>query len=265
MPVHLDRHLFDADKPPGGGRGAYRVQAFCCLRVDESRAPERAGSLEVLAGFHRVWDLAAHFLADRLSPTDADADSKSSKSDKKQKRSTSSFHVPQQLGAAFAKTHVPALKEWLRHVVLNPKALNAQADAQQIQCILTKMQSAPGGPLTVADIDRIRWVAPIVRAGDLVCWDERLPHRNTSNKSEIEREVAYVSLFLPESGGSSGSSSGSSQVMVQQFRGQVKSGHAGTNRDNYMERQLFGATERAWTERVTWTETETSRRALGLL
>jgi hypothetical protein len=266
MPLQLDRHLFDKSKPPGGGLGTFRVQSFCCLRIDSGKKPNRAGSLEVLQGFHRVWELAAYFMQPLMTAAkDADefgVDRQETKSSSNKKTKDPSFHVPQQLGKAFEKQHVPAFIKWLRNVVLESSVLDKQADAGQIRQILSKMRP----PLCADDCNRIKWVSPVVAAGDLVCWDERLPHRNTRNDSDTERIVAYVSLFLPLT--SSSTSSGlcdetASRVIVDQFQGRAKSGHAGSNRDNYMERRLFGSTEQEWERRTTWIETETSRKVLG--
>jgi hypothetical protein len=41
----------------------------------------------------------------------------------------------------------------------------------------------------------IAWVQPVVKAGDILCFDQRLPHRNTKNKSSIARIACFVSLY----------------------------------------------------------------------
>jgi hypothetical protein len=41
----------------------------------------------------------------------------------------------------------------------------------------------------------IEWLMPRVKEGDILCFDQRLPHRNTKNKSSISRVSTFISLY----------------------------------------------------------------------
>ena len=238
MDRHLDKHLLYAHCPPGRPQ---RVQAFCCLRVgrpnDKFGLDMRdLGSIEILQAFHSVFPLASIYFQTRVRLNE---------------RARSKF-VPQVLGREFDDA-LPAFLKWLREVVFVPEKLAQEVDAKQLQQILQHQRELGLLGDTCPDI---RWVIPEIRAGDLFCFDHRLPHRNLRNKSPIERIVAYVSLF-PRAYMDMDEKLSSLRA---RFLGEEPSQHSGSNRSGDMERTVFAST---WKARIHFEDTEISRKALA--
>lgn len=43
-----------------------------------------------------------------------------------------------------------------------------------------------------------KWITVNMKPGEMICFDSRLPHHNIANKTEIDRIVAYISLYRKE-------------------------------------------------------------------
>lgn len=101
----------------------------------------------------------------------------------------------------------------------------------------------------------IGWVQPLVTAGDILCFDQRTPHRNTKNRSLVTRIASFVSLYPIDQWNPSIS-------LLDIFTGRTSDRNGGTNRRGDTEKSVF---MEQWSERV---EIDTSdphvRRVLAL-
>lgn len=188
----------------------------------------------MLQGFHRVWDLASYWF-NVHKETSLGADGRIKK-------------IPQKLGKEFDKA-LPIFLTWLCSL-FNPNQLAKESESVRAMWAESK--------LSLDDVKQIKWVTPNIEAGDLFAWDHRLPHHNLPNKSDIERIVAYVSLYERKYMAAAGGPS--KEDIHGMFLGTKAGGHAGSNRANKDERQVF---QQSWQQRIEFKETPTSCLALG--
>lgn len=182
MPRHLDHHLFyDYSYKRGyDGRFPRRVQAFVCGRVPQDVPLRDSGTLEVIPYFHHYFALARVFFhpQDGLFPL---PDNKSP------------FHILEgnfeaglEAFNAFIRAYTPVYAALCDG--LEPEEIDADEDV--ILFALTYRIPVP--------TEQIYQLAPTPVAcqpGDLVCFDQRLPHRSLRNLSRQARIVFYVRLF----------------------------------------------------------------------
>lgn len=223
MNRHCDSNMFLPAEPQ------HRVQAFVTLRCATptgSLAATDIGSIEVLEGFHHYTEIAAWFFA---------------KQGVRQFTGNGPYDFEE-----ITKKHLTSFTDWVRDFIYGQRS-EAEKHAE-LQPLLKKLP---------AKYVPIQWVAPVLKPGELFCFDTRLPHRNTQNKSEIDRIVAYVSLYRH----SYFERIGSPEVLPM-FRGEAESKHKGSNRKNPEERELFAKT---WEQRVNFDLTRPLvREVLGL-
>ena len=105
----------------------------------------------------------------------------------------------------------------------------------------SSLRKYPNLPKKLYDM---KWESPQMKPGELFCFDGRLPHRNNRNNYCTDRIVAYVSLFRRSDWISKGQ-----PLLAPLFTGQSDTKHAGSNRRNQQERDLF---KDVWTERVNF-------------
>mgnify|MGYP001383188693 CR=1 FL=1 len=181
MPLHLDKNLFhDIDDVGYDGRFDRRVQAFVVGRIPQGIPLRDAGTIELIPYFHHYFVFARHFLHPKegLHPI----------KDKK-----NGFHV-------LGKDFVQALKPLNEAIRLYTPIYHAIADGAS--------KSSLDGPSELVDFAwkyripvpqkpyQLAFECVDCEAGDMVCFDQRLPHRNRRNlHEEVERIVFYVRLF----------------------------------------------------------------------
>lgn len=172
MPQHIDSNLFysEVNYPS-------RIQCLVCVSIDPQvqSNPEDSGTLSVLQNFHHYWDLAAELFHPKtgLFPF---PDSKSRY-----------FLLPKN----FDKQYLPKLREHIRGYTdyLFRKVI------PEDNKVLSFYQGISSKVKVPEKIKEIKWTAVICSPGDVICWDQKLPHRNVRNKFDIPRIVCYYSVF----------------------------------------------------------------------
>ena len=179
-------------------------------------ADNPAGTIEVLTGFHHYYELAGYYFRP--------------------------LHLPQDPGP-YPVPYLDRLPEfitWLQTYIYSD-----QTKPPHLAELLSRI------PPTYQPV---AWEVPVTRAGELFCFDSRLPHRNIRNRSETDRIVAYVSLFRHRDWVIRGA-----PALLPLFLGE-RGGHAGSNRDNVEERLLFYD---CWDQRVRFQLTPLVKRVLA--
>jgi ectoine hydroxylase-related dioxygenase (phytanoyl-CoA dioxygenase family) len=168
MPTHLDYHLFNPHLNPD----PVRVQSFFNCSVDSTIDPRDSGTIQLIPYFQLYWQIASRYFQRIPLSTEEYRQS-----------------LPQPLGKQFTK-ELPAFNLFLRD-------LHNWRDGRPIEYAhkddLTYYADLI--PTLPCEYHELKWTPIPLRTGDLICWDQRLPHSNLRNKSMIPRVVAYVSLF----------------------------------------------------------------------
>ena len=213
-----------------------RVQAVACLRCDTS--VKNNGNTEVLSGYNQYFELGALFFGDKIKET---------KNFKGRKFS------PIQLEDVFKKhlysfiDFVHTFYESDRKITYNSAMFENYLDILPEEKFIQIHQRLP------QSFVEIEWVKPRVEPGDLLCFDQRLPHRNTKNSSKkgIHRIVSYISMYPS-------SYNNPEEDIPALFR------NVSTERKTYNnpeEREFF---KDMWQERVNFLETPHTRRIMGV-
>ncbi|CAH6419426.1 Hypothetical protein POVN_LOCUS722 [uncultured virus] len=223
MDRHLDSNVFlpCAEQSP-----RYRIQALVTLQIGTPAGKVTAadlGSIEVLQSFHLYYALAGWYFRNvGVTPF-----------------SNNGPYPFEELN----KTHLPGFITWVRDYIYGT---DAKPD--------TLKPYLEGLPKTYVEM---KWVTPVVKAGELIAFDSRLPHRNTRNKSDVDRIVSYVSLYRQADWKRMGS-----PPILPKFTGEQESQHKGSNRKNPEEREAFDS---VWAERVKFaTDDALIKEVLGL-
>ena len=212
MPAHLDRSLFQDSVAP-----KYRIQSMITLsmgKTDTKKITNRdLGSLQILGNFHHYFHLAQTWFKDQFVSL--------------------GIHIDEW-------TYRPWIlpKEFdnlLPHFVLWIRSLYTSNENKEIMATLPKTYQS------------IEWICPETNVGDLLCFDFRLPHRNTRNKSSTTRIVAYVSLFRKSDWKEGIKLKLCSSDILKTFTGDGTATHGGSNRDDNRERYVFANT---WKQRT---------------
>lgn len=90
---------------------------------------------------------------------------------------------------------------------------------------------------------RLEWTPLKIKKGDLVCWNQKLPHSSLRNKSSIPRIVSYVT-FMPTPSKSRGydyewEGSEQQKKLIEAIKSGKDGFHQGSNRDNNIERKYL--------------------------
>lgn len=209
MPTHLDYHLFNDEI----NMDRERVQAFVCIEVDDEIDPRNSGGLQVIPYFHLYWDIAKRYFRE----------------DGKHPLSVEEYKVftPQPWGKQFNK-ELPKFNEFLKKLHGTISATSKE-EAEYKDLLHT----------LPAEYRELKWTPLAIKKGDLVCWDQRLPHSSLRNKSSIPRIVSYVT-FMPSPSKSLGYDyewEGSEQQknLIEAIKSGKDGFHQGTNRDNKLE------------------------------
>lgn len=131
--------------------------------------------------------------------------------------------LPQQLGKSFDSL-LPEFNEWLNEFYADGHL------SRSYDCPVPLPQKRTS----------IRWIQPLVTAGDILCFDQRTPHRNTKNRSSVTRIAAFVSLYPTEQWNRTYS-------IADIFTGASSDRNGGTNRSGDAEKLVFAD---QWAERI---------------
>lgn len=213
-----------------------RVQAVACLRCDTSA--KNNGNTEVLSGYNQYFELGALFFKGKI---------KESKNLRGRKFS------PIQLEDVFKK-HLDSFIDFVhtfyesdQKISYNPVMFENYRTNLPEEKFLQIYQRLP------TSFVEIEWVKPRVEPGDLFCFDQRLPHRNTKNSSKkgIHRIVSYISMYP--------SSYNNPQEDIRALFRNVSTERKTYN--NPEERDFF---KDIWHERVDFLETPHTRKIMGV-
>lgn len=225
MKRHLDSNPF---LPPSQQNPHYRVQSFVTLRIAEPKgklSTTDVGSIEVLEGFQHYSELAGWFFKEQgVKPFTGNGP-----------------HDMEDIN----KNYLNKFTTWLQETVYGTKKA---ALLDELKPLLAKIPN---------EYIPVKWVAPVIKPGEIFAFDSRLPHRNCRNKSEIDRIVAYISLYRWSDWKRMGS-----PAVLPMFKGEEESKHKGSNRKNPEEHEIF---KDVWAERVKFeTIDPLVREVLGL-
>lgn len=168
MPTHLDYHLFQ----PTLNADPVRVQSFFNCSVPSDVDPRDSGTIQLIPYFHLYWQIAQRYF--QHVPL-ADEEYRQS--------------LPLPFGKQFTK-ELPAFNLFLQD-------LHRWRDGQPIQHRHKDSLERYSDllPTLPSEYHELRWTPIPLRTGDLLCWNQMLPHSNLRNKSLTPRVVAYISLF----------------------------------------------------------------------
>lgn len=178
MPQHIDSNLFHSEV-----NYMHRIQALVCVSIDlkASENPNNCGTLCVLKNFHWYFSLASKL----FHPTTGI---------KKFPKDTWNryFLLPEN----FDKVYLPVLKDHIKGYTdyLHNKIVPSG------ELIKKLYQDLEKGRISVPkEIKPVEWTPVVCKPGDVICWNQYLPHRNLRNKLETPRIVCYYSVFPVES------------------------------------------------------------------
>lgn len=212
MPTHLDYHLFNDEI----NMDRERVQAFVCIEVDEEIDPRNSGGLQVIPYFHLYWDIAKRYFC---------KDGKHPLSEEEYK-----VFTPQPWGKQFNE-ELPKFNEFLQ------KLHSIEENNEEMDEYHDLLHTLP------TEYHRLEWTPLKIKKGDLVCWNQRLPHSSLRNKSSIPRIVSYVT-FMPTPSKSRGydyewEGSEQQKKLIEAIKAGKDGFHQGSNRDNNIERKYL--------------------------
>lgn len=207
MPRHIDSNFC---LPIKEQHPRYRVQGVLTLQITPGKYN---GSVEVLEGFHHYFELFGIYCGQMKYPP----------------LKGEGFHRLE--GSVYLKA-LPAFITYLHKEIYTLPVVNGTLFTPNpvLNDIVKTL------PLNYVPII---WVKPEVKSGDLVCFDSRLPHRNTANKVG-NRIVAYISLYRHADWMRKGSPN-----IVEMFEGGAKSAYNHHIIDD--ERRIFG---KEWEDRT---------------
>ena len=145
----------------------YRVQTVTCLQIDTKA--KNNGRTEVLGGYNNYFHLGAYYF---------------------RKIFQNKTEVPVVVQEVFSK-HLDEFLEYVDSFYKKGKLLSREKTPLKKERKLYQIiyDSLPKEQIEIA------WVQPQVNPGDIFCFDQRLPHRNTKNDSDIARVASFVSLY----------------------------------------------------------------------
>jgi hypothetical protein len=200
--IDMERHMDDNFQNP-----EKRIQAFVTLEIDSNnkRKMDSIGSIEVLSNFNHYFDYYPLFIE-----KNPEYDNETVKSSK----------IPVVLDKTFLKSIEP-FNEWLQEKFYSETIKKSYKKFMDVHPIPEEFQ-------------QIEWEFPNICKGDLFIWDSKLPHRNTKNKSDTLRIVAYVSLYPISTWENLGKPN-----ILNMFLGKTKSLNGEKNRDNREEKEYY--------------------------
>ena len=178
MPKHIDSNLFyDKVNYP------IRIQGLVCLEVGNDVQPRDSGTLSVYKNFHHYWDFAGQLFHPKtgLFPFP----------DRK-----SRFFVLPTGKKGWDKHYEPIFRE---HAEMYTRFLfcDISPDDSETAEFFERIRKTVKVPEKLLPLE---WEHIVLKPGDVVFWNQHLPHRSLRNKSETPRIVSYYNLFPVERG-----------------------------------------------------------------
>lgn len=213
-----------------------RIQAVACLQCDTTLL--KNGNTEVLSGYNQYFELGALFFKDKIK------DSKNFNGRK---------FEPIQMEDIFRvhlKNFMKFVKTFYEEDTKVEYDISLFGDYQNIlpeDSLIKIYERLPDNYVT------LEWIVPLVKPGDVFCFDQRVPHRNTKNSSKkgITRVVSYISLYPY-----------SYKKPEDDIRSLFHNVSVERNTyDNKEERKTF---KEEWEERVNFEETFITNNVMGL-
>jgi len=214
--TNMDRHIDDNFQ-----EHELRIQGFVTLQMNKSKQGNMSavGSIEILSNFNWYFDAYSLFIENN-----PEHESETFNSEKN----------PIILDKTFQNSIEP-FNEWLQEKFYSDTIKRKYYN-------FLKEHPLP------EDFQKIVWEFPPLKNGDLFIWDSRCPHRNTKNKSDVSRIVAYVSLYPISTWEKMGKPN-----ILNMFLGKEKSLNGEKNRDNREEKEFY---KDDWKQRVSIDKTD---------
>lgn len=184
MPLHLDHNLFHRLTEPGlDGRFEERVQALVCGSIPTDVDLQESGTIALIPYFHHYFVLAKEFFHPQRGWRPL--------TDKKRP-----FH---KLGKEFLDL-LDDFNDFIREYTPVYHALKDGQPSDSIRGNREVIQFAEQHFIDVPEECHTLELTPLAcEPGDLICFNQKLPHRNLRNNSLTPRIAYYVRLFkIPE-------------------------------------------------------------------
>lgn len=198
MQRHLDYHLNN----PSLQFDSNRVQAFVCGKCPTDIPVHQSGTIEMIPYFHLYWKSAQKFFTSPFGKI--------------------KIHqlVPQQLGKDFDQK-LSMFNEFNRRLhTIRDNQLPITPDWEPYKDIIETLPDK---------FHELQWTPIDLRTGDMICWDQKLPHRSLRNKSSTPRIVFYIRLYKTDDNWADSN-------LRRQLASDVSSGIVRGNQDNTLER-----------------------------
>lgn len=169
MPKHIDCNLVCYEEEnktaPTNPLTMFRVQVVTFLQIDTEA--KNNGRTEVLSGYNNYFLLGAYYFRKSFTP----------------ENKPGRYFSPLVVEEIFSK-HLNSFHHKKKLLPKEETPLSKNKELfQRIYDSLPKKKI------------KIKWTTPEVAPGDIFCFDQRLPHCNTKNDSEITRVASFVSLY----------------------------------------------------------------------
>jgi hypothetical protein len=210
----------------------FRVQTITCLQIDTEE--KNNGRTDLLSGYNNYFLLGAYFFR-KIIP--------------KPKEEVGHRFTPVVVQEIFSK-HLDSFLEHINDLYDKKGKLLPKEDTPYSKERSTYERIYNSLPKKKI---KIEWIQPVVEPGDVLCFDQRLPHRNTKNDSPISRVVCFAS-FYPKSYWQEGDLD-----IYRTFRG--KKYKSREYNDGSMEREAY---ENVWEERCNFQLTPHIRKILAV-
>lgn len=221
MPLHLDHNLFYRTRRVGAdGRFDERVQAFVCGSIPKDVPLHHSGTIELLPYFHHYFKLAREFFHPKRGMIPL-------------RNQRAGLH---KLGKHFEK-HLCEFNLFVREYTPVYHAIQAGIPQEKIEARKEVLQFALKHNIEVPKQVYPLSLTPVeCNPGDMVCFNQKIPHRNLQNQSQTPRIVFYVRLFMvPENWYGSQEHS----QLLAQIRQEVPKEKLLHERKKSLERRMF--------------------------
>ncbi len=173
MPKHIDSNFFynKVNYP-------VRIQGLVCLEVGDDVSPRDSGTLSVYKNFHHYWDFAGQLFHPKtgLFPF---PDLKSR------------FFVLPKGKKGWDKYYEPIFRE---HAEMYTRFLlfDVPPNDSETADFFERIRKTVKIPKRLLPLG---WEHVVLKPGDVVFWNQHLPHQSLRNKSKTPRIVSYYNLF----------------------------------------------------------------------
>lgn len=152
----------------------FRIQTITCLQIDTEE--KNNGRTDLLSGYNNYFLLGAYFFR-KIIP--------------RPKQEFGHFFTPVVVEQVFSK-HLNSFLEHVDSLYDKKNKLLPRENTPYSKERSTYERIYNSLPRKKI---KIEWVQPVVEPGDVLCFDQRLPHRNTKNDSSVARVVCFASLY----------------------------------------------------------------------